>query len=851
MSEDILSRIDTYFSSPLKEGEKRKIMYLFDKDESYNETIAEWCKSKDAIQLLNVTDHNFFLTNYLIESEKTDKHLFLYFCMDRPPIEENPLLDVLLYSEELKVDEKSQLYLTLGIDPDNAELTQAVDQFPVFFRAKSRIQQFKRLFDQSPFKTSQVVEYSVFASLVKAPSADWMAILIELFEESAEHKEDKWDQLVKFGDDSRFWQMVDELTGYNQSISVSGSVSVKELMHYVFFTYLSTEMDQPLPKAIRPYVLHKSNPVVVFMNRWMNTKDKENAYYFVSTVIESGWAFDDLFGDLPSQTLANIETFKWFDLQLIKEIVQSIHMQTGEMDRLIPLLDKRRNTIWYEEFRTVYHVLKWAIQLNHFVEESESSLCSLIDSSKIWQLYSESAYHVDQAYRKLYEYYDELSSAHKELVVEVKDQMERLYVNQYLRAFNDKWDAYYLDQTVFNYAKLQAHFYQNEVKPYVANDRRIVVLISDGLRYEAGKELYLELTKEKKFNGEIDWMQTELPSITSIGMASLLPHQALQFKEDGQVLADGLSTRGIKNREAVLQKSGHPEAVALKATDISEWNQKELREHLYGKKLIYIYHDKVDAIGDNAPTEQEVFAATKDSIDELKQLMIRLTNELSVTSFLVTADHGYLYTRGAIPKSAKVSVKNSEEAWIKNKRFILLENAPDYPLGLTFSLSERLDSSGYISVPRGMNRFALQGGGNQYVHGGHLPQEMMVPLLRIKTERGRNEIPEVGVSLISQTRTLTTNVVWLDFLQVEPVSEEKKEKRLTLYFEDEQGRKISNEISLIADRVNPASNERVFTEKLVLLNEQYDSMAPYYFVMENENDPTDVVKERFKLDLLQ
>jgi len=105
--------------------------------------------------------------------------------------------------------------------------------------------------------------------------------------------------------------------------------------------------------------------------------------------------------------------------------------------------------------------------------------------------------------------------------------------------------------------------------------------------------------------------------------------------------------------------------------------------------------------------------------------------------------------------------------------------------------------------------------------------------------------------LISQTRTLTTNVVWLDFLQVEPVSEEKKEKRLSLYFEDEQGRKISNEISLIADRVNPASNERVFTEKMVLLNEQYDSMAPYYFVMENENDPTDIVKERFKLDLLQ
>lgn len=850
MSEDILTRIDDYFLSPLKDGEERKILYLFDKEESYRESISKWCETNGTIQLLKVTDHNFFLTNYLVEVEKNDTHLFLYFCMDSPALEENPLLDVLLYSEELKVDEKSQLYLTLGIDPDNSELTQAVDQFPVFFRAKSRMQQFKRLFDQSPFKTSEVVGYGVFGSLVKAPSADWMATLIELFEEAAQGKEEKWDQLVKFGDESLFWQMIDQLTGYNQSTSVSGAVSVNELMQHVFFTYLSTEKDQPLPKAIRPYMLEKSNPIVVFMNRWMNTKDKEDAYYFVSTVIENGWDFDNLFSDFSSQALANVETFKWFDVQLIKEIAQSINMQAGEMDRLIPLLDKRRNTMWYKEFKPLYHFLKWAIQLNHYTVECESDWRSLVDSSELWSFYGDSAYHVDHAYRKMYEYYDVLSSVHKELVVEVKDQMERLYVNQYLRAFTDKWDDYYLDQTVFDPAKLQANFYQNEVKPYIANDRRIVVIISDGLRYEAGKELFLELTKEKKFNGEMDWMQTELPSITSIGMASLLPHQAIQFKEDGQVLVDDQSTKGLKNRAAVLQNSGHPDAVALKATDIDRRNKQELREELYGKKLVYIYHDKIDAIGENTPTEQEVFQATKDSISELNHLMHRLTNELSISSFLVTADHGYLYTRGTIPKSAKVTVENVEDAWIKSKRFILLENESDYPLGLNFTLSERLDKSGYISVPRGMNRFALQGGGNQYVHGGHLPQEMMVPLLRIKTDRGRNEIPEVAVSLISQTRTLTTNVVWLDFLQVEPVSEEKKEKRLTLYFEDEQGKKISNELSLIANRVNPSSSERVFTEKLVLLNEQYNPLAPYYFVMENENDPADIVKERFKLDLV-
>lgn len=850
LSEDILTRIENYYSAPLNEGEQRKILYLFDKEKSYEETISEWITNNDAVELLEVTLNNYFLTNYLIEVEETDKHLFLYFCMDRPAIGDNPLLDVLLYSEELKVDEKSQLYLTLGIDPDNLELTEAVDQFSVFFRNKTRTQQFKRLFDQSPFKSADTVSYSVFGSLVKSPAADWMAILIELFEEAAEEKAAKWDQIEKFGDVTLFWEMIDQLLGYSSNTSVSGSVSIKELMSHVFFTYLSTELNQPLPKEIKPFVLNNTNPVVVFMNRWMNTKDKEESYYFVSTIIENQWDFNSLFGELPSQTLARNETFKWFDIKLIKELVQSIQMDVADSDRLIPLIDKRRNKIWYREFQPVYHFLKWAIQLNHYSKVFKDDWRSLVSSPELWQNYSESGYHVDQAYRKLYEHYDSLSSTYKELVVEVKNQMERLYVNEHLRVFTDKWDSYYTNQKVFDGAKLQAHFFSNEVKPYLSNDRRIVVIISDGLRYEAGKELFLELTKEKKFNGEIDWLQTELPSITSIGMANLLPHENLQFKEDGHVFVDDLPTNGIKNREVILKKKGSQNAVALKSTDIDELSMSELRKQVQGNKLIYIYHNNVDAVGDHSPTEQEVFNATKDSIEELKQLMTRLTNELSISAFLVTADHGYLYTRGTIPKSSKVSVTNSDNAWIKNKRYILSEDTSLSNNGLSFMLSERLDTEGYITVPRGMNRFALQGGGNQYVHGGHLPQEMMVPLLRIKTERGQNDTPEVGVSLISQTRTLTTNTVHLDFLQLDPVSEEKKEKRLKLYFEDEKGRQISNEVSLIADRMNSSSSERVFTEKFVLLNEKYNSLVPYYLIMENENNPEETARERFKLDFV-
>src|SRR5699024_6855551 len=139
--------------------------------------------------------------------------------------------------------------------------------------------------------------------------------------------------------------------------------------------------------------------------------------------------------------------------------------------------------------------------------------------------YAEHVYHIDQAYRKLYIYWDQLSHDLKETVTTVIEELERVYVNRFLPSFTSKWDRYFTNKNTIDNSKLQHAFFKNEVKPYVKQDRRIVVLISDGLRYEAGKELFLELTKETRFNGEIDWMQTELPAITSLGMASLLPHE--------------------------------------------------------------------------------------------------------------------------------------------------------------------------------------------------------------------------------------------------------------------------------------------------------------------------------------
>ena len=54
-----------------------------------------------------------------------------------------------------------------------------------------------------------------------------------------------------------------------------------------------------------------------------------------------------------------------------------------------------------------------------------------------------------------------------------------------------------------------------------------------------------------------------------------------------------------------------------------------------------------------------------------------------------------------------------------------------------------------VSYPVSSNVFKVAGGGANYVHGGSSPQEMLVPVLDIKMERGHQETKNAEIALVS------------------------------------------------------------------------------------------------------
>jgi len=156
---------------------------------------------------------------------------------------------------------------------------------------------------------------------------------------------------------------------------------------------------------------------------------------------------------------------------------------------------------------------------------------------------------------------------------------------------------------------------------------------------------------------------------------------------------------------------------------------------LRGKKLVYIYHDQIDSIGDKATTESQVFSACRTAIDEIKSLVRILVNDFTATNILITADHGFIYTHKPLSDFDKMPIdRQINESEYINRRFIITESPFD-DASLHKVSMKSLGSDSYLVAPKQYIRFKVSGGGSNYVHGGLSIQEMMVPVVVYKASK--------------------------------------------------------------------------------------------------------------------
>jgi uncharacterized protein (TIGR02687 family) len=363
----------------------------------------------------------------------------------------------------------------------------------------------------------------------------------------------------------------------------------------------------------------------------------------------------------------------------------------------------------------------------------------------MYRAYETELYQFDQRYRYFCEAADRAESQGWDVLKKVREQVEAVYVHWYMTNQALAWGTFVdpAGTDLLHHWKIgqipnQHEFYQRYVKTRLdaAENRRVFVVISDAFRYEAAQELTQILNGTSRFEADLSSQLGVLPSYTALGMASLLPHKALEYKNNGTVLVDGKPTSSLDQRTAILSTV---DGVALHAEELVAMKKEQGRACISGKRVVYVYHNRVDAIGDSASTEADTFQVVRTAITEIADTVRYIINSLNGNYVVVTADHGFLFTETAPgePDKSKLAKQPSGTVTAK-KRYLVGYDLPESESAWHGSTMATAIAEGGMEfwVPKGTNRFHFTGGA-RFIHGGAMLQEIVVPIVTVRHKKDK------------------------------------------------------------------------------------------------------------------
>ena len=706
------------FSRDTERKRTRKIIFWYDSKQEYQDFINEL--ELEDTEIITY-DNNSFWIRYHIEKEELNKNIIIYLPFDRKKGIDNDLLDLETSNSDLlfNPDSTTMRLKNLGLTEDCRKI---ISKYAKFFGNKKRETEFKN-FDIEE-KNTDNIDLIITAIMLNIKSINEDDILKEVIRNYFED-EKKYEELFKFGSEEFILGLFNDTFGS----SVSSYEELPEVYKSLVFTYFATSL-KDIKKASRysKYLLtKKTTNVYVFINNLMRDKTTKQYFEELSKDIEKEFGIEDLLNSMEIDDYSSSDAFESVDKYVLKYLVDKLFNGIGEYEVYKNYIDIRENKYWYEKLENEYNLLKVSIAFFEKINAIQDSI-KIVDIDRFAKEYADNFSEVDTLYRKVYFYFDNIED--KDIFINLKNKIENIYVNDFMSELSIKWSDMIANMSKYdsNRMTLQKDFYKNYIRPFNDKKDRIIVIISDAFRYECAKELNTRL-KTLASKSNIGYMQGLVPSYTKLGMASLLPNNELsRVKDSDDILVDGQSSSSINDRELLLQKE-NPDSIAVKYDDLYEMTKLEWKKLFSGKKVVYIYHDTVDNAGEH--NENTIFTACDKAINELEKLVRDLHTTFSGINAFITADHGFFYKRGKVESYEKTSkttnatkqkTRYSYSDSISNDEGILSINL-DYVFG---------KDSGYVNIPKGNIIFARQGTGINYVHGGILPQEIIVPVIDFK-----------------------------------------------------------------------------------------------------------------------
>lgn len=795
----------------------RHIVMWFDANQEFIEDIDNL--ELENAEIFKLTENNWIYAKYYIESLKFDTNFLVYAPFSQPADEDNYLADMCHYATIFSADKLSLIAEEIGIP---IELIGVMDEYSSFWNSKARRDAFNALIFKEYNRNNIIL--GMLCVLSNEKTSDFESVTRKIILESITNfgEDNKiLDSFKKFNLLDEFWSFVN-----NNFSFIEENPTMNKFLVFLILNYSASLFDGDVPSAWTNFLITDKNTSRVFIDNFINNTNYSDKYDEFADFLENRINVSKQIEDLEVESYISCDSFKIFDKNIIRHYVNLLY-ETETPIEFDDILRKRRKTHFYKYFEDEYELIIFA---NEFIRLNKQFTSDLIpeDAIQIVEKFTNKWVYMDTYYRKFYYHYDRIEN--NEYLNDLRSLIENMYRNTFLNkitgAFTDNLISF--DQIPI---KKQWNFYKQNISNSYQK-HKTAVIISDAFRYGCAVELQQELEKDPKRKCTMEPMLSTVPSYTRLGMASLLPHHEIKY-DGADVLVDGMKCSNSQEREKILQKY-NPDSIVMLYDEINKITVESFKEKVKGKNLIYVYHNQIDARGDNAKTEDEVFKAAQESVEEIIKTIKKLRDSGNYATIYVVADHGFIYKRDKIQESGKIDIE-SMPAIYKNKRFILTDFKTDMPGTICFSLNYIDNPNIFVTVAKGADIFKLGGAGQNFVHGGASLQEIIVPLLKVEAKKGAKNQQYVELELMSNKKINNHNFM-LTFFQKENVSTGIIPLDASIYFVDSEDNKISNTVPINANIDSPNAIDREFKEHFALKDDiQYDKNKEYYLIIKNLN----------------
>ena len=751
----IKEMLEYRFSLTTELPQKRHIIFWYDSKKEFKDLIDELnLTNVKIIKLTKSVDKkgeaiytNIFKIKYTLEVIDTESNYLIYSEYPRAIDSENYLLDIEKYSEFFEADKSAMIVEELKLDRTNYKFGEIIREYSSFFANKERREKLIKIIENPKSLDDEEFKLSVLTTISGAKTVDILEILKNIILNRNKLQDiEKWMSLeFLFTEIKKKFDV--EVTSFEQFLKI------------LMVTHFYCELQKKTHTNLENYFKGRKNELYIFADSLLQNKQSSEIIRAEFYELAKDLNIKDRIDELELDYSIKGTAFEYFDKVIIKDIIEIFNSEIIDYDKYKKYIEIRLdNSLWREEYQHFYNVL---LAVNDFFKLKDSLIIEDREELReIFKDYTRNYFLIDKLYRDFYYSYDKIKNSElAPLFDTLKSKIDRFYEIDYLEKLLALWSS-----KVYEREKLpqQKDFYKNNI---VKADVRTVVIISDALRYEVGYEISQKLRKEANVKEiKIEAMLTDLPSRTFLGMANLLPCKKERDINlvSAKVLIDGIDSQGTENREKIL-KTSCEESSAISFDNFYKMNRAKQEEFIKGKKVIYIYHDSIDAIGDKGKTENNTFNACKDAVENIVSLS-KLLSSLGVVNIYITSDHGFLYEKKEVEEYNKLELKNTKYKSI-GKRYAIYEKEVEEKGCVTL----KLDSL-YGIFPEKNQRIKASGSGLQFVHGGASPQEMIIPLINYKSGANSKKISKVQVRIRESVAKITSNLTKFSIYQIEAVS---------------------------------------------------------------------------------